>query len=103
MFIPAPIREKIINGYNRKNSGSIQIVAEPQWYSGTPRSTGTTHGVWSAYDSHIPLVFMGWGITPGVSNREVHIVDIAPTLASLLHIMEPNGNIGQPIVEVLGQ
>ena len=103
MFIPAPIREKIINGYNRKNSGSIQIVAEPQWYSGTPRSTGTTHGVWSAYDSHTPLVFMGWGITPGVSNREVHIVDIAPTLASLLHIMEPNGNIGQPIVEVLGQ
>lgn len=103
MFIPAPIREKIINGYNRKNSGSIQIIAEPQWYAGTPRSTGTTHGVWSAYDSHIPLVFMGWGIKPGVSNREVHIVDIAPTLASLLHIMEPNGNIGQPIVEVLGQ
>lgn len=103
MFIPAPIREKIINGYNRKNSGAIQIVAEPQWYSGTPRSTGTTHGVWSAYDSHIPLVFMGWGIKPGKTNKEVHIVDIAPTLASLLHIMEPNGNIGKPIIEVLGQ
>jgi len=103
MFIPAPIREKIINGYNRKNSGAIQIIAEPQWYSGTPRSTGTTHGVWSAYDSHIPLVFMGWGIKPGVSNKEVYITDIAPTLAALLHIMEPNGNIGKPIIEVLGQ
>ncbi|WP_437919314.1 alkaline phosphatase PafA [Sphingobacterium sp. LRF_L2] len=103
MFIPAPIREKIINGYNRKNSGAIQIIAEPQWYSGSPRSTGTTHGVWTAYDSHIPLVFMGWGIKHGVSNREVHIVDIAPTLSSLLHVMEPNGNIGKPIVEVLGQ
>jgi len=103
MFLPAPIREKIINGYNRKNSGAIQIIAEPQWYAGTPRSTGTTHGVWSAYDSHIPLVFMGWGIKPGVSNREVHIVDIAPTISALLHIMEPNGNIGKPIPEVLGQ
>lgn len=103
MFIPAPIREKIINGYNRKNSGAIQIVAEPQWYSGSPRGTGTTHGVWTAYDSHIPLIFMGWGIKQGVSNKEVHIVDIAPTLSSLLHIMEPNGNIGKPIVEVLGQ
>ncbi|MFD1771257.1 alkaline phosphatase PafA [Sphingobacterium suaedae] len=103
MFIPAPIREKIINGYNRKNSGAIQIIAEPQWYSGTPRSTGTTHGVWSAYDSHIPLLFMGWGIEHGVSNKEVHIVDIAPTVASLLHVMEPNGSIGKPIVEVLGQ
>lgn len=103
MFIPAPIREKIINGYNRKNSGAIQIIAEPQWYSGTPRSPGTTHGVWSSYDSHIPLLFMGWGIKPGKSNKEVHIVDIAPTLASLLHVMEPNGSIGKPIVEVLGQ
>lgn len=103
MFIPAPIREKIINGYNRKNSGSIQIIAEPQWYSGTPRGTGTTHGVWSAYDSHIPLIFMGWGIKPGVSNKEVYSIDISPTLASLLHVTEPNGSIGKPIVEVLGQ
>ncbi|MBD1430932.1 MULTISPECIES: alkaline phosphatase PafA [Sphingobacterium] len=103
MFIPAPIREKIINGYNRKNSGPIQIIAEPQWYSGTPRGTGTTHGVWSSYDSHIPLLFMGWGIKPGVSNKEVYSIDIAPTLASLLHVMEPNGSIGKPIVEVLGQ
>ncbi|TJZ59839.1 alkaline phosphatase family protein [Sphingobacterium olei] len=103
MFIPAPLREKIINGYNRKRSGAIQLITEPQWYSGTPRGTGTTHGVWSPYDSHIPLVFMGWGIKPGVSNREVHIVDIAPTLSALLRVMEPNGNIGKPITEVLGQ
>lgn len=103
MVIPAPLREKIINGYNRKNSGVIQIIGEPQWYNGTPRATGTSHGVWSPYDSHIPLVFMGWGVKPGVSNKEVHSTDIAPTLASLLHVMEPNGNIGKPIVEVLGQ
>ncbi|MBD1433420.1 alkaline phosphatase family protein [Sphingobacterium sp. DN00404] len=103
MFIPAPLREKIINGYNRRHSGAIQIIADPQWYSGTPRSPGTTHGVWSPYDSHIPLIFMGWGVQHGVSNKEVHVVDIAPTIASLLHIMEPNGNIGKPIIEVLGQ
>lgn len=103
MFVPAPLREKIINGYNRRHSGAIQIIADPQWYAGTPRSPGTTHGVWSPYDSHIPLVFMGWGIPQGVSNKEVHVVDIAPTISSLLHIMEPNGNIGKPITEVLGQ
>lgn len=103
MFLPAPIREKIINGYNRKRSGSIQIIVEPQWYSGTPRSPGTTHGIWSPYDSHIPLVFMGWGVKHGVTNRTVHITDIAPTISSLLHIMEPNGNIGKPIREVLAE
>ncbi|PVH24387.1 alkaline phosphatase PafA [Sphingobacterium corticibacter] len=101
MLLPAPLREKVINGYNRKRSGSIQIVVEPQWYAGTPRSPGTTHGVWSPYDSHIPLLFMGWGIPQGKSNRPVQIIDIAPTISSLLHIMEPNGSIGKPITEVL--
>ncbi|MBE8713067.1 alkaline phosphatase PafA [Sphingobacterium hungaricum] len=101
MLVPQQLREKIINGYNRKRSGAIQIITEPQWYSGTPRSTGTTHGTWSPYDSHIPLVFMGWGITPGKTNKTTHITDIAPTLAALLHITEPNGSIGTPIVEVL--
>ncbi|WP_185215799.1 MULTISPECIES: alkaline phosphatase PafA [Sphingobacterium] len=101
MMVPTEIREKIINGYNRKRSGAIQIITEPQWYDGTPRSTGTTHGTWTPYDSHIPLVFMGWGITPGKTNKVVHITDIAPTLSSLLHVMEPNGSIGQPIVDVL--
>ncbi|MGG5902566.1 alkaline phosphatase PafA [Sphingobacterium daejeonense] len=101
MMVPAEIREKIINGYNRKRSGAIQIITEPQWYDGTPRSTGTTHGTWTPYDSHIPLVFMGWGVKHGTTNKVVNITDIAPTISSLLHVMEPNGSIGRPIVDVL--
>ncbi|MFD2600135.1 alkaline phosphatase PafA [Sphingobacterium corticis] len=101
MVVPAALKEKVINGYNRKRSGSIQILVEPQWYAGTPRSPGTTHGVWSPYDSHIPLLFMGWGIPQGKTNRPVAITDIAPTISALLHIMEPNGSIGKPITEVL--
>ena len=101
MMMPEALREKIVKGYNRKRSGAIQIITEPQWYDGTPRSTGTTHGTWTPYDSHIPLVFMGWGIKKGKSNNTVSITDIAPTISSLLHIMEPNGSIGKPIVEVL--
>lgn len=101
MVVPAALKEKVINGYNRKRSGSIQILVEPQWYAGTPRSPGTTHGVWSPYDSHIPLLFMGWGIPQGKTNRPVAITDIAPTISALLHIMEPNGSIGKPISEVL--
>lgn len=100
--IPARIRERIANGYNPKRSGCIQIILEPQWYSGSPRQRGTTHGTWASYDAHIPLVWMGWGIKPGKTNRVVHMTDIAPTLAALLHIEEPNGNIGQPVPEVLG-
>lgn len=101
--IPARIKERIINGYNYKRSGAIQIVLEPQWYSGSPKSTGTTHGNWNPYDSHIPLVWMGWGIRHGATNRVTNMTDIAATVAGLLHIQEPNGSIGSPIVEVLNK
>ncbi|HEY4208623.1 MAG TPA: hypothetical protein VGM31_17475 [Puia sp.] len=32
----------------------------------------------------------------------VNMTDIAPTVAALLHIQAPNGSIGQPMVEVVG-
>jgi len=99
--IPERIKERIINGYNYKRSGVIQIVLEPQWYGGSPKATGTTHGNWNPYDSHIPLVWMGWGIKQGATNRVTYMTDIAATVSGLLHIQEPNGCIGSPIVEVL--
>ena len=99
--IPERIRERIINGYNYKRSGVIQIILEPQWYSGKQDSKGTTHGTWASYDAHIPAVFMGWGIKQGKSVREIHMTDIAPTISSILKIEEPNGNIGIPIFEAI--
>ncbi len=103
--VPEPLRDRIINGYNAKRSGIIQIVLQPGWFtghgSGDSGPTGTTHGTWNPYDNHIPLVFMGWGIPHGSLNRETHMTDIAPTIAALLHIQAPNGSIGQPIVEAI--
>ncbi|NII84018.1 MULTISPECIES: alkaline phosphatase PafA [unclassified Pedobacter] len=91
-------KKMIINGYNARRSGDIYYVLQPNWFNGG--STGTTHGNWNPYDSHIPLVFMGWGIKPGASNKTHYMTDIAPTLAALLHIQMPNGNVGEPITEI---
>ncbi len=100
--IPKIIRERIINGYNHKRSGAIQIILEPAWYSSSSaRPTGTTHGTWNPHDSHIPLLFMGWGINQGKTSRTVHMTDVASTIAALLKIQEPNGNIGTPVLEAL--
>lgn len=99
--IPAKIRERIVNGYNIKRSGVIQYILEPQWYSGKKDSKGTTHGTWGSYDAHIPAVFMGWGVKPGKTTRETHMTDIAPTIAEILKIEVPNGNIGTPIHEAV--
>ncbi|TBO39969.1 alkaline phosphatase PafA [Pedobacter kyonggii] len=91
-------KKMITNGYNARRSGDIYYVLAPNWFNGS--STGTTHGNWNPYDSHIPLVFMGWGIKAGASNTTHYMTDIAPTLAALLHIQMPNGNVGEPITEI---
>jgi predicted AlkP superfamily pyrophosphatase or phosphodiesterase len=103
--IPEELRDRIVNGYNPERSGCIQIILKPGWFTGHGTGdhgpTGTTHGTWNPYDAHIPLVFMGWGIQHGTLTREVHMTDITPTVASLLHIQVPNGSIGKTISEVL--
>ncbi|MDR0765694.1 MAG: alkaline phosphatase family protein [Odoribacteraceae bacterium] len=98
--LPAVIRERIINGYNSALSGDIQIIMKPAWYSDRDRR-GATHGTWNPHDSHVPLLWMGWGIRHGRSNTEVYLTDIAPTVAALLRVQMPNGCIGKPIVDVL--
>jgi predicted AlkP superfamily pyrophosphatase or phosphodiesterase len=97
--IPSVVKEKIINGYNRELSGELQIILKSGWYSDN-NLRGATHGTWNPYDAHIPLLFMGWGIQQGESNREVYMTDIAPTIAALLKIQMPSGCIGKPIVDL---
>ena len=97
--IPKVQREMFANGYYPNRGGDIQIVLKSGYMEGG--TTGTTHGIWSPYDAHIPLLFYGWGIKKGSSHKEVYMTDIAPTVAALLKIQMPSGNIGHVITEVM--
>lgn len=98
--VPAVLREMMVNGYNRQRSGSVVFIPLPGWLPDYSR-TGTTHSVWNPYDTHIPLIFMGWNIPQGKTYRPVEMTDIAATVAALLRIQMPNGCIGKPIVEII--
>jgi predicted AlkP superfamily pyrophosphatase or phosphodiesterase len=98
--LPASIRTVLNNGYHPKRNGDIQLLLKPG-YTESWSNTGTTHGLWNPYDAHIPLLWYGWGIQKGKTNREVLMTDIAPTLAALLKIQMPNGCTGRVIEEVL--
>ncbi len=91
-------REMFANGYYPNRCGDIQIVLKSGYMEGS--NTGTTHGLWAPYDAHIPLLFYGWGIKKGHSNKENYMTDIAPTIASLLKIQMPSGSVGKIIDEI---
>ena len=96
--MPEPQKTMMGNGFNPKRSGDIQFTFKPGYFDGGKK--GTTHGLWNPYDAHIPLLWYGWNIKPGKTNRETYMTDIAPTVAALLQIQMPSGCVGKVITEL---
>lgn len=92
-------KEMVSNGYFSSRCGDIQIILKPGYVEGS--GNGTSHGVWNPYDSHIPLLWYGWGIKQGKTNRETYMTDIAATVSAMLHVQMPSGCIGHVIEEVM--
>ena len=93
------IRRMMQNGFYFKESGDVMFCLNPatfQWRT----KTGTTHGSPYDYDTHVPLLFYGWGIKKGETFEKVNITDIAPTVSSLLKISNPSGCSGKPIKDI---
>ena len=97
--LPQDLKMKITNGFNARRSGDVYIILDAGWYP--TLNPGTGHAAWNPYDSHIPNVFMGWGVKPGKTNKEYYMTDIAPTVSALLHIQQPSGAIGKVITELM--
>lgn len=97
--LPSGERVLLENGYHPKRSGDMQVVFKSAILEEFPK--GTTHGTGYNYDSHIPLVFYGWGINKKRIIEPTYMTDIAPTIATLLHIQEPSGSVGKAIKAVI--
>lgn len=93
------IARRIKNGFNPKRSGDVVYELEPAIIS-YPK-TGSTHGSPYKYDTHIPMVFYGMGINNGQSTNHAEIIDIAPTISSMLGIAFPNAAYGTVLSEVI--
>lgn len=100
-YIPEPLRSMAIRGYNPKRSGNIQIIPESgvteAFRNGPDHLKGASHALWGPDDAHIPLLWMGWSIPHGRSSEPCENVDIAATVANLLHIQMPSACVGKPI------
>ncbi|PRX53646.1 alkaline phosphatase PafA [Flagellimonas meridianipacifica] len=86
-------------GYHQKRSGDIFLVPKPGFAQ--YGRTDFTKDAAMIYDTHMPLLFFGNGIKQGATTNRTEVVDIAPTISTLLGIAFPNGTTGNPIGEVL--
>jgi predicted AlkP superfamily pyrophosphatase or phosphodiesterase len=82
-------------------SGDIYVVQNPYWFLFDKGPIVAMHGSPWRYDTHVPIIFLGTGMTAAKVDRLVHPVDVAPTLSALLGMSGPAAAQGQPLIEVL--
>ena len=92
------MKNLVQNGHSPKYSGDIVFIQKPGYISN--RRFGSTHASGMNYDTHVPLLFYGQGISKGSTVERTEIADIAPTMSVLLGISFPNGTTGNPIKAV---
>ncbi len=90
---------RIQNSYYPRRSGDVLLNLQPGLIEEREQvrsSSGSMYG----YDTQVPLILYGMGIAPERIDREVDMTSVAPTLANLLGIPEPEASEGTPLKEV---
>ncbi len=94
-----PIERRALHGFYPPRSGDLVIIPDPYKYLG--ETITATHGSPYTYDTNVPTILMGPGITPGRYYEAATPADIAPTLSALLAITKPSAATGRVLIEAL--
>lgn len=73
--------------YHAVRSQDVMFVLQP--YIVDRSKGGANHGKPYDFDNHVPLVWFGAGIVPGVHNERVGTDQLAPTLSAILGVPRP--------------
>ena len=73
-------------------SGDVYYLPS-QWTLFSTQPKGTSHGDPWPYDTHVPLVLAGWHIAAKRIEDNVHVADLAPTLAELTGVHWPQSEV----------
>jgi len=89
--------QRVVKSFNTKNSGDLEVLLLPYWIGDGSRAT---HGTTYSYDTHVPILFMGPGVTPGYYDGRAMQQDIALTMATMLEVEPPSGAEGRVLSEM---
>ncbi len=81
-----PAARLAANSYHAGRSPDLLIEFEPFFQ---PTFSAATHGSSYRYDTHVPMVLLAPGLSPGRDEAPADTVDLAPTLAALAGLPAP--------------
>lgn len=89
---------KVVDHTLTRHSGDLLMILNPYHWSDSYPLTHMTH---YSYDRYVPLVIWGKTFKPGTYRAVVNVVDLAPTLASVLNVLPPSQSEGRVMTEIL--
>ncbi len=81
-------------------SGDLFISLKPGWIEEVEENKKES---FKSNRCTIPLIFFGWNINPVQVIDKVKMIDVAPTISTILEIPKPNGAVGNPIKTIIKQ
>ncbi len=94
---------RVTRAFHPRRSGNVLLVQSPSWYLyPEAQKFAAMHGSPYSYDTYVPIFFAGPGIPRAAIQRPVAPEDIASTITACLGIKPPSGNMGNPLLEVVG-
>ena len=97
-----PIMDKLQAAFHPTRSGNVLIIQKQGWYLyPNVNLFAAMHGSPYSYDTYVPVMFAGPGITPQIVDRLIAPTDIAPTVTNYLGVKPPSGSIGMVLPEVV--
>ncbi len=79
--------------FHPKRSGDVFYQLKPFYLK--MLGGGTNHGSPYSYDTHMPLLWYGIGVKPGLYTESAGVSDLAPTLSHILRIDAPPLSTGK--------
>ncbi len=90
---------RLRNSTNKKNAGDIMFTLMPGWLE--LDDNYKVVGEMSEMISFTPIYFYGWRTQINRIHTPYQILDLAPTISTILNVPFPNANLGKPITELI--
>ena len=87
---------KIQNGFYPRRSGDVIINLMPGWIT-EENNIRSKSGSMYRYDTHVPLLIYGGGVSAAKHTEKVDMTSLATTLAQMLQISTPSASEGEPL------
>ncbi|MGQ9649485.1 MAG: alkaline phosphatase family protein [Phycisphaerae bacterium] len=99
--VQIPVAEQLVLSFHPKRSGHVLTVVSPFWYLySDPVEHAAMHGSPHSYDTFVPMLLCGPGISPAIVRHTVAPESLAPSVAHYLGLKPPSGCTSSPLAEV---